>query len=86
MQLNRVEIRRLTRPLQNIPLFEPSKTPGLFFLYVLGPFVLWSAAESASLHVTESEQRVYLYTSGSQPAARMRPVTNPNAAHHAEHK
>ncbi len=32
MLLDRVEIRRLTWPLQNIPLFLPSKTPGLLLL------------------------------------------------------
>ncbi len=43
--LNRVEIRRLTWPLQNVPLCLPSKSPGLLLLYVLGrrSFVLWSA-------------------------------------------
>ncbi len=43
--------------------FLPSKTPELLLLYVLGhcPFVLWSAARSALLHLTESVQRVYLY-------------------------
>ncbi len=54
--LNRVEIWRLTWPLQNIPPFLPSKTPGLHLQNVLGhhPFVLWSAAQSTLLHLTES--------------------------------
>ncbi len=62
--LNRVEIRRSTWPLQNIPLFLPSKTPGLLLLYVLGhcPFVLGRTAQSTLLHLAESGQTVYPYT------------------------
>ncbi len=45
----------------------PSKSPGLFLLYVLGhcPLVIWSAIQSTLLHLTESGQRVYIsqYTS-----------------------
>ncbi len=46
--LNRVEIRRLTWPLQNNKTFLPSKAPGLLLLYDLDhrPVVLWSAAQS----------------------------------------
>ncbi len=45
--LDRVKIRSLTLPLQNISLL-PSETPGLLLLYVLGhrPFVLWSIVQS----------------------------------------
>ncbi len=62
--LNRVEIRRLTRSLQNNPLL-PSKTPGLLLHYGLGhcPLVLCSAVQSTLLHLTESGQTVSLYTS-----------------------
>ncbi len=45
--------------------FLPSKTPGMFLLYVLGhrPFVLWSAVQSTLLHLTESGQtRISRYT------------------------
>ncbi len=57
---------RLTQPLQNTPLFFTLKNdPFLLLLYVLGhrPFVLCSAVQSSLLHLTESGQRVYLYTS-----------------------
>ncbi len=66
--LNRVEIRRLTWPLHNIPLVLPSKAPGLLLQYVLGhrPYVHWSAVQSTLLHLAESGQRVYPSLSTSE--------------------
>ncbi len=45
--------------------FTLKNDPFLLLLYVLGhrPFVLCSAVQSSLLHLTESGQRVYLYTS-----------------------
>ncbi len=66
--LNRVEIRRLTWPLHNIPLFFTFKGPGLLLQYVLGhrPYVHWSAVQSTLLHLAESGQRVYPSLSTSE--------------------
>ena len=62
--LDRVEIRWLTCPLQNIPLLCFKKTPGLLLQYVLGhcPCVKWSAVQLTSLNLAESEQTIYSHT------------------------
>ncbi len=65
MQLNRVKIRRLTQPLQNIPLLLPSKTPGLLLLLCFGSsFICTMKRRPISFAAFElkSVQRVYLYT------------------------